>query len=276
MKNILVPTDFSAESINAVEYAADMASSLNLSLNLVHIYQPPTSAYAELPMPPVEMEKSLDELEAHLEQLHLSMEKRTAGKVPVKMELRVGNIRTEILDIAKETEPMIVVMGSHGAGKMERLLLGSHTLWASKHLPCPLIIVPGGVKFEKIARIGLAWNYRPLKDMAPLNKIRDLVKAFDAELHVICIMKNSSDRLSDKLLTEANRFQEEFSEMKTHYSFIVDKEVSRSILEFSEKQNLDMMIVIPSKHDLIGTMIHHSESKQMALHSKWPLLSIHE
>mgnify|MGYP003345131956 CR=1 FL=1 len=170
----------------------------------------------------------------------------TRGETTLKMELRIGNIRTEIAEVVHQLEPMLVVMGSHGAGKLERLLMGSHTLWASKHLPCPLIIVPPNVKFKKIAKIGLAWNYRPLKDLSPLKRIRDLVNALAAELHVICIMKNSSDRLSDKLLVEATRFQDEFSELKPHFSFIVNKDISRSILEFSVNQKLDMMIVIPA------------------------------
>ena len=276
MKNILVPTDFSTESLNAVNYAADMALSLNAGLHLLHVYQPPVSVYAELPLPPAEMEKSLDSLEIRMEELRLNLEKRTEGKISLKMEVRIGNIRIDILEVMKQVIPMLVVMGSHGAGKMERLLLGSHTLWASRHLSCPLIIVPSGVKFQKISRIGLAWNYRPLKDMAPLNRIREIVNTFAAELHVICIMKNSTDRLSDKLLSEATLFQEEFGDMKPHYSFIVDKEVSRALLAFSEQQKLDMMIVIPARHDLLSSILHHSESKDLALHSKWPLLSIHE
>ncbi len=276
MNNLLVPTDFSSESINAVNYAADMALSLNASLRILHIYQPPASVYAELPMPPAEMEKALDNLEWRMEDLRHGLEKRTMGKIELKMDLRIGNIRNDILEVIKKTEPMLVIMGSHGAGKMERLLLGSHTLWASRHLACPLIIVPSEASFQKIARIGLAWNYRHLKDIAPLNQIKELVKTFAAELHVICIMKNGSDRLSNKLLKEADQFQNEFGELKPHYSFIVDKEVSRTILEFSEKQKLNMMIVIPTRHDLLGNILHHSESKDLALHSKRPLLSIHE
>lgn len=276
MKNILVPTDFSAASLNAVNYSLEMALSLNTDLHILHIYQPPASVYAELPMPPVEMEKNLEDLEKRMEELKTKLEKRSDGKITMKMEVRIGNIRTEIVEVVNQIKPMLVIMGSHGAGKMERLLLGSHTLWASRHLTCPLIIVPSGVKFQKISKMGLAWNFRPIRDMGPLNQISDLVKAFAAELHVICIMKNSSDRLSEKLLKEADQFQEEFGDLHPHYSFIVDKEVSQTILAFSEKQKLDMMMVIPARHDLLGGILHHSESKEMALHAKWPLLSIHE
>lgn len=276
MKNILVPTDFSIESLNAVDYAAEMALSLKASLHILHIYQPPASAYAELPMPPVQMEENLDSLDQRMEELRSRLETITKGEITLKMELRIGNIRAEIAEVVHQLEPMLVVMGSHGAGKIERWLMGSHTLWASKHLPCPLIIVPPDVKFKKISKVGLAWNYRPLKDLTPLNRIRDLVKALAAELHVICIMKNSSDQLSDKLLAEATHFQKEFGELKPHFSFLVDKDISRSILEFSVNQKLDMMIVIPARHALLGRMLHHSESRDLAIHSQWPLLSIHE
>lgn len=276
MKNILVPTDFSPASINALNYAADLAMSIKAELTLLHVYQPPASAYAELPLPPVEVERSLDEIDSKMKELKQSLVRRTRDTIPVNTETRVGNIRADIMELVEKTDPLLVVMASHGAGKMERLLLGSNTIWASKHLNCPLVIVPKEAQFKPIAKIALAWNYRPLKDMGPLNKVRELVKEFAASLHVICIMKNASERLSSKLLAEASRFQEEFGDLKPHYSFIVDTEVTKAILDFSEKNQLDMVMVIPARHDLIQSIFHHSQSKDMALHTKWPLLSLHE
>jgi nucleotide-binding universal stress UspA family protein len=276
MKKILVPTDFTPASINALNYAADMALSIKAEMVILHVYQPPTSVYTELPLPPLEIERSLDEIDRKMLDLKAELVKRTNDQVPIKLVARVGNIRSDIMDMVNETDPLMVVMASHGAGKMERLLLGSNTIWASKHLYCPLVIVPRDAKFKKIAKIALAWNYRPLKDLGPLNKIRELVKEFAASLHVICIMKNASERLSNKLLAEANRFQEEFGDMNPHYSFIVDTDVTGAILEFSEKNQLDLVMVIPAKHDMLERIFHHSQSKDMALHTKWPLLSLHE
>jgi len=276
MKQILVPVDFSPASLNALNYAADLARSLKANLVVLHIYQPPSSIYAELPLPPLEIEKSLEEIDKKMQELKRDLAIRTKDEIQIRTETRVGNIRLDIQDLVDQLQPLMVVMASHGAGKMERLLLGSNTIWASKHLICPLVIVPKEAKFKSIARIGLAWNYRPLKDIGPLNKVRELVKEFAASLHVICIMKNASERLSGKLLAEATQFQEEFGDLKPHYSFIVDTDVTKAILEFSEKNKLDMVMVIPAKHDMIERFFHHSQSRDMALHTKWPLLSLHE
>ena len=39
MKTLVVPTDFSSVSVNAMNYAVDMAQAINAELVLFHIYQ---------------------------------------------------------------------------------------------------------------------------------------------------------------------------------------------------------------------------------------------
>ena len=49
MKTILVATDFSAAALNAANYAADMASTINADILLLHVYHIPVS-YSEIPV----------------------------------------------------------------------------------------------------------------------------------------------------------------------------------------------------------------------------------
>ena len=54
MKPIVAPTDFSAVSLNAVNYAADMASMLGVNLNLLHVIEVPVPVI-EMPVPGVDL-----------------------------------------------------------------------------------------------------------------------------------------------------------------------------------------------------------------------------
>ncbi len=48
MKTILAPTDFSASSINAVDYAADMALAIKAQLILINAVQFPIAPFQRL------------------------------------------------------------------------------------------------------------------------------------------------------------------------------------------------------------------------------------
>jgi len=56
MKTLIVPTDFSPVSINAMNYAADMALNIDASLLLLHVYQIPVT-FTEVPVVNISLEE---------------------------------------------------------------------------------------------------------------------------------------------------------------------------------------------------------------------------
>ncbi len=52
MKTLLVPTDFSSVSVNAMNYAVDMAQAINAGIVLLHVYNVPVS-FTDSPVSPV-------------------------------------------------------------------------------------------------------------------------------------------------------------------------------------------------------------------------------
>ena len=62
MKTIIVPTDFSRISLNAANYAAEMASSINADLSLFHVCLLPITTYGEVPYLIENMDPSLSSL----------------------------------------------------------------------------------------------------------------------------------------------------------------------------------------------------------------------
>ena len=76
-------------------------------------------------------------------------------------------------------------MGAFGKTAVERVLFGSNTLAAMRHLSWPLIIVPPGSRFKQIKRIGLACDLIDVTNSVHADKIVNLVKEFNAQLHVL-------------------------------------------------------------------------------------------
>ena len=102
-----------------------------------------------------------------------------------------------------------------------------------------------------------------------------MVNNFNAELHVLHISPHSGS-FSKVTNEESKWLQEILGELHPKYHFIIDTDIEKGIAEFAEKNNLDLLITIPKKHNLISKFFQHSHSKQLVLHSHVPVMAIHE
>jgi nucleotide-binding universal stress UspA family protein len=118
---ILVPTDGSPEVDTVIDHAAGLAAAHDADLHAVYVVN--TAGYAGLPgdgavggldvMMNEQGETALDRAAEH------------AGDRLDERALVEGTPSTEIVDYADEANCDLIVMGTHGRGGIDRLLLGS-------------------------------------------------------------------------------------------------------------------------------------------------------
>jgi nucleotide-binding universal stress UspA family protein len=65
-------------------------------------------------------------------------------------------------------------------------------------------------------------------------------------------------------------------DLHPRYHFLQKEDVVDAITEFSETNNLDLVIVIPKKHKLLEGIFHKSSSAGLVKHSHVPVIAIHE
>lgn len=120
---ILVPTDGSEGVERAVEHAVDLASAHGAALQVVYVVN--TASFATLPM-----ETSWEGVGDMLREdgataLQRVEEIADAAGVPVETHLLEGSPSREIVRYAEDGGVDLIVMGTHGRGGIDRLLLGS-------------------------------------------------------------------------------------------------------------------------------------------------------
>jgi nucleotide-binding universal stress UspA family protein len=275
MKTIVAPTDFSPVSLNAVNYAADLACALNGSLSLIHVFQLPV-IYSEVPVVVDNIDDSLKEAEEKIRQLKDDIAKRTDGKIEINTEVKVGSVIPETESFCASVNPYSVIMGAQGAGALERFFFGSNTISAMKDLSWPLIVVPPEAKFTTIKKIGLACDLKKVVETAPIEEIKSLVKEFKAELHVLHVNREAERIYTSETRKESGLLQEMLEELHPVYHFLGNADIDEGLGEFAEKNNLDLLIVVPKKHNLVDKLFHKSHTKQLILHTHVPVMSVHE
>jgi nucleotide-binding universal stress UspA family protein len=275
MKTIVAPTDFSVISLNAVNYAADLACAIGADLVLIHVYSIPM-VISEVPVPAYSLTSLITDAEEQMNQLKEKIMFNTRERIKITTEVTSGDVVSEINDYCAEVSPYAVIMGTESTGNLERFLLGGKTISAMKELSWPLIVVPPEAKFTSIRKIGLACDFRKVAETIPIKEIRSLVENFHAEFHVLHVSTESGDSFSDETVEESRWLQDIIGEFNPKYHFINNTDIERGIIEFTEKNNLDLLMIIPKKHTLLNKIFQHSHSRQLVLHTHIPVMAIHE
>jgi len=134
---ILVPTDFSYAADHALSHAVQLAGRRRTGLALLHVVTPvlgPDLLFTSIRMDQPLMAKLSEQRLARLAQrmkLH-----------PRRQAVRVGSAAEEILRFAEEIKADLIVIGSHGHGALERMLIGGTTERVVRHAHCPVLVVP--------------------------------------------------------------------------------------------------------------------------------------
>ena len=275
MKTIIVPTDFSDVSLNAVKYAADMACALNTNLALLHVVGIPKT-FLESSPPIYSVSEVVEEAENELKLLKVQMMVRTHNKIDISIKTLIGEFVSALDDYCTSFKTYAIVMGAESTGSVERIFFGGKTISSVRKLPYPLIVVPDKVEFTGLKKVGLACDFINVIETIPVKEIRSLLIACSAELYVLHVSPDSGDSFSEETDEEAGWFQKILGEFKPKYRFIEGTDVEKGIIEFADKNKLDLLIVIPKRHNLVVQLFHRSHSKQLVLQSHVPVMAIHE
>jgi nucleotide-binding universal stress UspA family protein len=136
LKTILVPTDFSEPSANALRYARAFAENFNAALHLLHVLEVPVFTGWEAP--PLVLEDLEQGARNQLERL-LTAEERQQFRA--QLVLLNGSPFVEIVRYAREQGVDLIVMGTHGRGPIAHMLLGSVAERVVRKAPCPVLTV---------------------------------------------------------------------------------------------------------------------------------------
>lgn len=141
---LLVPTDGSTDGERALEYALELAAVHQATVRTVYVVN--VASYGGLPMETAwdgigdalreEGENAVDRV--------VELRESVAPSVDVETHILEGSPSRVIVDEAASTGCDLVVMGTHGRGGIDRLLLGSVTERVVRSSPVPVLTVRVG------------------------------------------------------------------------------------------------------------------------------------
>jgi universal stress protein A len=146
IRRVLVPVDFSGDSLKALAYAGDLATAPRVELVLLHVIEPvyyatPADMYATNANLAMLLDEQRRVAKQQLDRLAAALQKKGRR---ARTLLKTGAPAPVIVDTAKSAKADLIVMSTHGRTGLAHMLLGSVAEKVVRAAACPVLTVRGG------------------------------------------------------------------------------------------------------------------------------------
>lgn len=287
LRRILVAVDLSPASENALFMACKMAQLFDASLEVVYVMDsifegnsPSLSGFLS------GYKKTMqEELDAFVKNATAKGGNVCPGAIvsdfPHHEPTKAGGLRTRIAfgfpeDVISEMSKRadLLVIGTTGSGAITRKLFGSVSITVSKNAECPVLLVPSGAQYKGFHRILYASNFESL-DSLTIKQTVSFARKFNAQLHFVHVGKPAEAGIDlEKKLFEINYVYSD-PEKPFIFSKVVGDEVVEKLHDYAFENRCDLFVFVTHQRTFWESLLHHSLSKDMLLHTNTPVLVIH-
>jgi nucleotide-binding universal stress UspA family protein len=142
LHRILVATDFSDSSKEALDHAIFLAKPLKADIYLLHAFEPHYYHQDVMRRMGPEVHEWMDRIKEGERKRLADLEKEVGkSKVKIRTIFKEGKAFREILKVADEISADLIVLGTHGRTGLDHLMLGSVAERVARMAPCPVFIV---------------------------------------------------------------------------------------------------------------------------------------
>ncbi len=282
MRTILVPTDFSNCSKEAVKYAIHFATKTGRKLLFFHstFLLIPTRSSSMAYMMAVKSNRSQKQkqlvtfVNKIYDELNINRNMDTT-----KFIVKFGpSVVENTMEVINEQFIDLIIMGTHGASGLRKIFMGSNTTALIEKTYCPVLAIPSKYKYEGLNKLAYASaNLSTLKK--ELKKIIPLAQSLNALLEIVHILSDTESKKLNKKLDKlkfanelANHY--DFYNMSFELSDYKDDDLKKSIDAYIKNKKPDMLIMLTHQKNLLSRIFFTSNTKEIAYQIKIPLLAL--
>ncbi|HAT63776.1 MAG TPA: hypothetical protein DCS66_04115 [Flavobacteriaceae bacterium] len=267
MKRILLPTDFSKNSLNAVNYAMALFKGKTCEFYFLNVQKPSefvsSDIYTASPVDSTTYTAIAEDNKKKLNKLVAKYSKKYASESFTfegifDFDVFVDSVQQTIH--SKHIE--LVILGTNGATGAEEVIFGSNTLKLIRNLQHPILAIPENYKFSTFS--SLLFTLKEEDDFHPdaLLPIGDMVKGNQITLQVL--------QLDTKKKMPKSPILAQFSEIKYHH--IEDVPTPEAVSSFEQLYEVDMHAIFIKPKSFFERIFSGTDTPQLSYESRVPLL----
>lgn len=274
-KKVIFPTDFSEHAERALESAKTIAKAYQAELILLHIIEPPAKVVKMLSS--FEDEVAISKARTLLDR-YIDEHFEENDGVEVSRMIKIGKPFRKISEAAAEIDPVVVVMGTHGASGLEEYFMGSNASRVILTCDSPVVTLrnrPVETSFKKII-LPLDTDEETAEK---IEKTASFAKQVGASVHVISILHSNGKEereQHERLLEETVNYMKEEGVEASGEVQMLKGDAAKTTIEYAKEIDADLITIMPRRDKSLGDVILRSSATYIVNHSPIPVLSIRE
>jgi nucleotide-binding universal stress UspA family protein len=278
MKHILLPTDFSENSWNAISYAINLFKDETCTFHLLNNYMPMVYNVEYVLGYPAQfglVDAMRNSSQVNLESLIKRIDKQFKNnpKHSFDTSLSLDNLVSGIQEFILKRPVNLIIMGTKGATGAKEVLFGTNTVDVFQKVKCPTLAIPSGFQFEPLKDLLFPTDLEvPFKN-TELEIVADLVKKHKSKIHALHILTGTN--VTDTQARNKLELVSLFEELPFVYHEINNDSVTDGINRFQKDNKINVLIMCNNKHSFFENILFKSKVKQIGFHIQIPFLVIH-
>ena len=280
MKNILLPTDFSENSWNAIKYALNLFKDSKCSFYLLHVN---TLSYITANDTPY---------------IHTRDFVENTFTIPSNLQLRkfLKRIAKQLTDnknhhfftitdynffvesVRKQVDEKnidMIVMGTKGATGLKKLIIGSNAADVIKKVKCTTLIVPENATYNTLKEIAFPTDYYLTYGVDLLNPLFEIIQTHQSSLRVLHIT-NKLEMLNLSQQNNKDNLYDYFNNFEVSFHNLTNKKVEDAIECFVQSRDIQMIVMVAKNLNYFQQILFHSKVEEISYHTDIPFMVIHE
>ena len=230
----IVPHDFTPVGDSALNYAVNLSKHVKVDIRLLHV----VSSKNDVPRASDKLDEIISNAGTH-------------EGITFSKSIREGSIFDQIGEVARKENAQLIIMGTHGASGLQKLL-GSNAMKVVISADTPFIILQKDTPFKEIKNIVVPIDLTK-ESLQIVNNAGDMAAIFGATVHVVGEKQNDeylSQQMKNRILIVKKQYLErnvpcvvEFMSKGGSYP--------KKIMEYAKANNIDMVAIAYHSESLL-------------------------
>ncbi|MCR9264238.1 MAG: universal stress protein [Flavobacteriaceae bacterium] len=280
MKNILIPTDFSENSKNALRYAQVMFSTMECSFYVLYVgalvdSQTDTFGVSR----PTGKDLSIDNIKHMLADFVDGCRGNVGDANHHFYTLQdYGFFIQSIKKNLEEHQIDLIVMGTKGASGLKERVVGSNAGDVITKVQCNTLVIPDAVVLSKPKEIAFPTDFNIFYTHGILSSMAEMLNLSASKLRIMNVIKKGETLTLEQKTNKEYLFDYMEETFPDRYSFhtITNKSVKTAIQSFVENQSVNMIVMVAKNLNFIQQILFDSIVEKISFHTRVPFYVIHE
>ena len=275
MKHILLPTDFSDNSWNAIKYAIKLFKEETCIFHVLNTYTPIIYNVEYVLGYPAQFglgDVIRTNSQENLKELVARIAKEFPNNPKHKFETlaRFDTLISGIKEFMVKHTTHVIVMGTKGATGAKEILFGSNTVHVFKEITCPIIAIPSGFEYENPHEVLFPTDLEVDYKETQLSLLKEIADSHHSRINVMHV--STGYDLTAAQITNKLELESLFKNLSFLFHELKSIDIRDAINQFQIKAKINLLVMINNKHSFFENLFFQSKLNQIGFHLNIPFL----